>query len=69
MSFFQSRASKALFAAFGLFFAVGLGAVIGVYLALKDGGTAEGLLDSMQTRDELYSLLEYRPGHQWSFPG
>ncbi len=46
-----------------------MGHVVQGLRTLKDGGTAEGLLDSMQTRDELYSLLEYRPGHQWNFPG
>ena len=35
---------------------------------LKKSGTAEGLLDQMQTRKELYGLLGYEPGEQWNFP-
>ena len=46
-----------------------MGHVVRGLRSLKDGGTAEGLLDSMQTRDELYGLLGYRPGRQWNFPG
>jgi methylisocitrate lyase len=30
-----------------------------VYLAIRSEGTQQGVLDSMQTRDELYELLDY----------
>jgi methylisocitrate lyase len=36
---------------------------------LKRDGSVEGLLDDMQTRAELYDLLDYTPGVSWSFPG
>lgn len=48
---------------------VAMGHVVRGLRELKASGTAEGLLDSMQTRDELYGLLQYRPGRQWNFPG
>ncbi|TVQ62389.1 MAG: methylisocitrate lyase [Phycisphaerales bacterium] len=35
---------------------------------LHDTGTAEGLLDRMQTRQELYRLLEYTPSKPWEMP-
>jgi methylisocitrate lyase len=35
--------------------------------ALKKAGTAEGWIDKMQTREELYDLLEYDPAAEnWS---
>ncbi len=34
---------------------------------LKTDGTVAGVLDEMQTRAELYDLLNYTPGEQWSF--
>ena len=36
---------------------------------IKTRGTLEALVDRMQTREELYALLGYRPGRPWSFPG
>ena len=36
---------------------------------LKASGTVAGLLDEMQTRKELYELLDYTPGEAWTFPG
>jgi methylisocitrate lyase len=36
---------------------------------LKQHGTMEPLLDEMQTRQELYDLLQYTPGEQWNYPG
>jgi methylisocitrate lyase len=36
---------------------------------LREQGTMAPLLDEMQTRQELYELLEYEPGRQWDFPG
>ncbi len=35
---------------------------------LKAGGTLSGLVDEMQTRTDLYDLLEYTPGQAWTFP-
>ena len=34
---------------------------------LRTSGTAEGMLDEMQTRQELYDLLDYDPGEPWIF--
>ncbi len=48
---------------------VAMGSVVRGLQELKASGTAEGLLDSMQTREELYELMEYRPDRQWNFPG
>jgi methylisocitrate lyase len=31
----------------------------GVYSEIKDKGTQEGILDKLQTRDELYEVLDY----------
>ncbi len=36
---------------------------------LKESGSVEPFLDEMQTRAELYELLNYTPGDQWDFPG
>lgn len=36
---------------------------------LKRDGSVASLLDQMQTRRELYQLLDYQPGTQWDFPG
>jgi len=35
---------------------------------LRRDGSAEALLDRMQTRQELYDLLDYTPGEEWRFP-
>ena len=35
---------------------------------LKQHGTMSPLLDEMQTRQELYELLQYTPGRQWNYP-
>lgn len=35
---------------------------------LKRTGTAEGLLGKMQTRKQLYALVNYEPGKAWEFP-
>ena len=37
--------------------------------ALKRDGSVRTLVDDMQTRAELYDLLDYTPGEQWDFPG
>lgn len=36
---------------------------------LKIRGTVEPFLEEMQTRGELYELLDYEPGKEWKFPG
>jgi methylisocitrate lyase len=45
---------------------VAMGAVMKALSSLRSGGSAQGLVDSMQTRAELYDLLEYTPGEPWS---
>jgi 2-methylisocitrate lyase-like PEP mutase family enzyme len=45
-----------------------MGQVVRGLAELKQKGTLAGLLDAMQTRDELYALLGYEPGRRWSFP-
>jgi methylisocitrate lyase len=35
---------------------------------LKKEGSVQSLLGEMQTRKELYALLDYLPGEQWNFP-
>ena len=35
--------------------------------SLREHGTVRHLLDDMQTRAELYDLLDYTPGEQWNF--
>ncbi len=35
---------------------------------LKNKGTLRGVVDQMQTRAELYDLLNYTPSEQWDFP-
>ncbi len=35
---------------------------------LKNKGTLSGVIDQMQTRAELYDLLNYKPAEQWDFP-
>ncbi|MEY2479371.1 MAG: methylisocitrate lyase [Verrucomicrobiota bacterium] len=48
-------------------FRVSMKATQGFFAALKKAGTAEGWIDKMQTRDELYDLLEYDPAAEnWS---
>ncbi len=36
--------------------------------ALRDTGSVESSLDRMQTRAELYELLDYEPGREWRYP-
>ena len=48
---------------------VAMGAVVRGLEVLRDEGSVEGLLDGMQTRDELYRMLGYQPGEPWHFPG
>ncbi|MCH2144666.1 MAG: isocitrate lyase/phosphoenolpyruvate mutase family protein [Phycisphaerales bacterium] len=48
---------------------VAMGAVVRGLAALKQDGSVERLLDDMQDRSDLYSLLGYVPGTPWVFPG
>ncbi|MEM8834493.1 MAG: isocitrate lyase/phosphoenolpyruvate mutase family protein [Planctomycetota bacterium] len=36
--------------------------------AIRDAGSPEPVLERMQTRKDLYELLRYTPGQEWSFP-
>ena len=47
---------------------VAMGAVTKCLNELAQDGGAEGFLDAMQTRSELYDLLDYTPGKAWSMP-
>lgn len=47
---------------------VAMGAVGRALETLKREGTVEPFLDQMQTREELYDLVGYRPGTPWEFP-
>lgn len=47
---------------------VAMGAVSKALEELARTGTAEGMLDRMQTRKELYELVGYTPGTPWEFP-
>lgn len=44
---------------------IAMGAVKRALTELKATGTLEGQLDNMQTRKELYELIEYTPGTPW----
>ncbi len=37
--------------------------------SLRETGSVQSSLDRMQTRKELYGLLQYEPGREWRFPG
>lgn len=47
---------------------VAMGAVTKALRELKSTGTAEGLLPQMQTRKQLYELVQYTPGVPWEWP-
>ena len=47
---------------------VAMGAVSRCLNELAREGGADGFLDTMQTRSELYDLLDYTPGKAWSMP-
>ena len=47
---------------------VAMGAVTERLAQLAREGGADGFLDAMQTRSELYELLDYTPGKAWSMP-
>ncbi len=45
-----------------------MGHVVRGLETLKRDGTVANLLNEMQTRAELYDMLDYTPGEQWNFP-
>jgi len=47
---------------------VALGAVTRALATLREQGSAEPLLEQMQTRDELYDLIGYDPQTPWEWP-
>jgi methylisocitrate lyase len=47
---------------------VAMSAITSCLQELLQNGTAEGFVNQMQTRQELYDLLGYVPGKQWYFP-
>lgn len=47
---------------------VAMGAVTRALETLARDGSAEALLDQMQTRQALYDLIDYTPGRPWEFP-
>jgi len=47
---------------------VAMGAVTRALNDLKQAGTVEPFIETMQTREELYSLVGYTPGTPWEFP-
>lgn len=50
------------------FLRVAMGAVTRALETLKKEATVEPLLSQMQTRQELYDLIQYTPGKPWEFP-
>jgi len=47
---------------------VAMGAITRCLSQLQAEGTAKGFEDQMQTRQDLYELLDYVPGTPWRFP-
>jgi methylisocitrate lyase len=47
---------------------VAMGAVSRALEQLKQTGSVQSSLAEMQTRQELYNLIEYKPGVPWEFP-
>jgi methylisocitrate lyase len=47
---------------------VAMGAVTKALETLKSTGSAESLLSGMQTRQQLYELVSYKPGTPWKMP-
>ena len=47
---------------------VAMGAITRALAELRQTGTAEGFESGMQTRAELYDLLDYEPGTPWEMP-
>lgn len=47
---------------------IAMGAIERGLNELKESGTLEGQLDTMQSRKDLYDLMEYTPGSPWELP-
>lgn len=47
---------------------VAMGAVARALESLKAEGSVESLLGQMQSRQQLYDLIEYKPGVPWEYP-
>lgn len=47
---------------------IAMGAVSRALTTLKDSGSVESLLPLMQTRDQLYNTIGYKPGTEWKYP-
>lgn len=47
---------------------VAMGAVTRALATLKEAGSVESLLPQMQTREQLYTAIGYKPGVEWKFP-
>jgi methylisocitrate lyase len=47
---------------------VAMGAVTKALEQLKKDGSVQQLLPQMQTRQQLYDLIQYKPGVPWEFP-
>jgi methylisocitrate lyase len=47
---------------------IAMGAITRALNDLKATGTLEGQLESMQSRNDLYKLMEYTPGTAWELP-
>ncbi len=48
---------------------IAMGAVTDALAAMKKDGSVAGVLDQMQTRQELYGLIGYEPGKAWEVGG
>lgn len=48
---------------------VAMGAVGKALAQLRRDGSVHAFIDTMQTRKELYDLIDYTPGEAWEFPG
>lgn len=46
---------------------IAMGAVDRALVQLKQSGSVEAMLGQMQTRQQLYDLVEYKPGVPWEF--
>lgn len=47
---------------------VAMGAVTRALASLKASGSVETFLSEMQTREQLYAAIGYKPGVEWKFP-
>jgi methylisocitrate lyase len=47
---------------------VAMGAVSRALDTLRETGSVESLLDEMQTREQLYCAINYKPGTEWRYP-